>query len=283
MSRLKEIYDLIYHNENYHSDYLPRVRMCKDTDYIPKVENAGSVIEVNQEKCIVMHNGVLVYDGSYHGQWMTDIIKHLKGHHEPQEEKLFYEVLKLIPKNSTMVECGSFWSYYSLWFHKEIDGARNIMIEPNPYKCELGRLNFNLNNFDGEFINGCIGNHYKENFTFTDWDNKSYDISKVSIDWLVKEYNIEKINVLHADIQNAENELLDGAKETFLSNKIDYLFLGTHSSNSDFIQKILSYGYKIICSFEVRESFFDDGLILACSESIYNNLDLNNFRVSIKN
>jgi FkbM family methyltransferase len=282
MQRLEEIYQIIYGNEGYNYGYLPKVKLCQDTDYIPKVENAGSVIDVDGEKCIIMHNGVLVYDGSYHGQWMTDVIQYLKGHHEPQEEKVFHEVLKLIPENSTMVECGSFWSYYSLWFHKEINGSKNYMIEPNPYKCELGQLNFKLNNFEGKFFNGCIGNTYQEKFQFTDWDGKNYDIEKISIDWLVKNQNIEKINILHADIQNAEHQLLDGAENSFRENKIDFLFLGTHSPNNQFIKKIESFGYKIICSFEVQESFFDDGLILACSESIYNNLDLNKFTVSKK-
>lgn len=282
MERLQEIYNIIYGNGGYDYGYLPRVKMCQDTDYIPKVENAGSVIEVDGDKCIVMHNGVLVYDGSYHGQWMTDVIQYLKGHHEPQEEKVFYEVLQLIPENSTMVECGSFWSYYSLWFHKEIRGAKNIMIEPNPYKCEVGQLNFKLNNFEGIFLNGCIGDLYQETCGFTDWDGKNYDIQKISIDWLMESQNLSKINVLHADIQSAEHQLLDGAKNSFLENKIDFLFLGTHSPNRQFINKLESYGYKIICSFEVQESFFDDGLILACSESIYNNLDLNKFTVSKK-
>lgn len=282
MQRLKEIYDIIYGNEGYNHGYLPRVKMCQDTDYIPKVENAGSVIEVNGDKCIVMHNGVLVYDGSYHGQWMTDVIQYLKGHHEPQEEKVFYEVLQLIPENSTMVECGSFWSYYSLWFHKEIKGSKNIMIEPNPYKCELGQLNFALNDFEGTFFNGCIGDSYQETCGFTDWDGKNYNIQKISIDWLMESQNLSKINVLHADIQSAEHQLLDGGENSFRTNKIDFLFLGTHSPNNPFIKKLESFGYKIICSFEVQESFFDDGLILACTESIYNNLDLNKFTVSKK-
>jgi FkbM family methyltransferase len=282
MERLQEIYKIIYGNEGYNYNYLPKVKMCQDTDYIPKVENAGAVIEVNGDKCIVMHNGILVYDGSYHGQWMTDVINYLKGHHEPQEEKVFYEVLNLIPENSTMVECGSFWSYYSLWFHKEIKGAKNIMIEPNPYKCELGGLNFKLNNFQGTFINGCIGDSYKEKTDFQDWDGRGYEIPRISIDWLMENQKLSKIEVLHADIQNAEHQLLDGAEKSFKDNKIDFLFLGTHSPNNPFIKKIESFGYKIICSFGIEQSYFDDGLILACSESIYNNLELNKFTVSKK-
>jgi hypothetical protein len=73
MERLEEIYKIIYGDEPYNHSYLPRVKMCQDTDYIPKVEKCGSVIEVDGNPSrIVMHNGVLVYDGSYHGQWMTE-------------------------------------------------------------------------------------------------------------------------------------------------------------------------------------------------------------------
>lgn len=54
------------------------------------------------------------------------------------------------------------------------------------------------------------------------------------------------------------------------------------STNQSITQKIKPYGYKIINYFEVSESFFDDGLVLTCTESIYNNLHLSNFTISKK-
>lgn len=282
MQKLKEIYQNIYADATYEHTYLPLVKRCDDTKNIPKVENAGKVVSHNGNNVILMHNGVMVHEGSYHGQWMSDVIEYLQGHHEPQEEKLFYEILKHIEPNSTMIECGSFWSYYSLWFNKQIENAKNYMIEPNPHKCELGKMNFELNNFEGTFLNGCIGDTYIENYKFSDWDHKIYEMPMFSIDWLVENYKIKKISVLHADIQLHEMELLNGAENSFQNNLIDFLFLGTHTPNRPFIKKIELYGYKIINSFEVSESFFDDGLVLACSESIYNNLDLSNFTISKK-
>lgn len=282
MSRIKEIVNILYPNQGYNHDFVHNSSKCRDCDGIPKVENAGELVEVNGDKCIVMHNGVMVYEGSYHTQWMTDTIKNLKGHHEPQEEKLFYEILKYIEPNSLMVECGSFWAYYSLWFHKEIEGAKNILIEPNPYKCEISQLNFKLNNFDGTFINGYISNTSADESFFTDWDGKEYKIKKVSIDPLFEKYNLDRIHILHADIQHHEMQLLMGASNSLKNELIDFVFLGTHSDNKKFKDYLQTFGYEILCDFEVNQSFADDGLIVACSPTIHKKINLNNFIVSKK-
>ena len=56
---------------------------------------------------------------------MTNIIEILKGHHEPQEEFAFFQVLEQLRRNPSpwgnprMIELGSFWAYYSMWFLKE--------------------------------------------------------------------------------------------------------------------------------------------------------------------
>ena len=93
-----------------------------------------------------MHNSIRVVANCYYNtQWLTDVIYGLKGHHEPQEEKCFYEILKYIPENGTMIELGAYWAYYSLWFASEIKGAKNYMIEPDPRNLEVGKKNFELN------------------------------------------------------------------------------------------------------------------------------------------
>jgi len=89
---------------------------CRDCDAIPKVDRAGEVFEYRGETVQLMHNGVKVVAGGYHGDWMSQIINRLRGHHEPQEELIFHEIMKYIPASATMIELGGFWSYYSLWF-----------------------------------------------------------------------------------------------------------------------------------------------------------------------
>lgn len=282
MSRIKEIISELFDGESYNQDFVDKSKICRETDTIPKVENAGQVITIDGENCIVMHNGVLVYEGSYHGQWMTDTIKNLSGHHEPQEEKLFHEVLKYISPNSLMIECGSFWAYYSLWFHKQIQGSKNILIEPIPLKFELSKANFELNGFDGTFVNGFIGEVYKENSIFTDWDMRTYNLTKFSIDSLVEKFQIERIHLLHADIQECEHSLITGSEKSLENQIIDFIFLATHQSNKPYIKMLENKKYKIINHFETFQSYADDGLILACSPSIYEKLDLKNFGIQKK-
>ena len=68
-----------------------------------------------------MHNGLLIFEGCYYGGWTTEIIRGLSGHHEPQEEPCFAEMLRMLAASEHssspfMVELGSFWAYYSMWF-----------------------------------------------------------------------------------------------------------------------------------------------------------------------
>src|ERR1700735_2772689 len=81
----------------------------RDTDAIPKVPDAGEVTVRDGVPVQVMHNGVLVREGCYHGPWMTEIIRRLRGHHEPQEEFAFHAVLERLASDTpepTMVELG---------------------------------------------------------------------------------------------------------------------------------------------------------------------------------
>src|SRR4051812_15659853 len=55
-----------------------RVRLtvsCEDCDAMEKVPNAGQVIEHDGARVQVMHNGVLVEEGGYYGDWMAEIIR----------------------------------------------------------------------------------------------------------------------------------------------------------------------------------------------------------------
>tara|TARA_R100001163_G_scaffold65655_1_gene63773 strand:- start:814 stop:1668 length:855 start_codon:yes stop_codon:yes gene_type:complete len=280
MSRIEEIYKELYKTSDYNFNQFKKAIQCRDTVNIPKVENAGEVITYNGSSCQVTNNGSLIHEGCYHQKWVTDIIKELKGHHEPQEEKLFHEALTYVPDGGTMLECGSFWSYYSLWFHKKIMNAHNIMVEPIPLKLEIGQLNFELNDFTGEFLNGYIGASYNPSSTFVDWDASSYNIPEFSIDWIMETYGIDSLDILHADIQNNEIPLLLGAEKSLQAHKIKFIFLGTHMPNFPIISKLQSYGYYILEQFEVNQSYFDDGLIVACPGSIKDSLDKNKFKVS---
>lgn len=95
---------------------------CKDAMAIPKVPNAGQIFLQGNSEYQLMHNGVKVTKDGYCGPWMTEIITRLEGHHEPQEEFVFHLLLERMRKTlagsraPVMIEIGSYWAYYSLWF-----------------------------------------------------------------------------------------------------------------------------------------------------------------------
>jgi hypothetical protein len=88
---------------------------CPDVEDIPKVQDAGMVFcNTSGEAIQLMHNGIQVVTNGYYGHFNSEIVKRLRGHHEPQEERVFYEILKLVEPGTVMIELGAYWSYYSL-------------------------------------------------------------------------------------------------------------------------------------------------------------------------
>lgn len=228
-----------------------------DCDYIPKVIGAGEIFNDGTTAYQLMHNGIKIKVNSYYdSQWLTDVIYGLKGHHEPQEEKCFYEVLKYIPENSTMIELGSYWAYYSLWFATQIKEAKIYLIEPDANRLEVGRKNFELNNKSGTFRRGFAG-------VMKDSVPGFENIEWISIDDFMESEGIEHIAILHADIQGAESEML--ATTIKHLNKIDYFFISTHNPTNhnpclDFFKK---YDFMILAEHGDAQSCSGDGLIVA--------------------
>lgn len=241
---------------------------CRDCDELPKVEDAGLYFGQDMQ-FQRMHNGVQIKRGSYHGAWMSEVIKSLHGHHEPQEEKVFAEVVSHLKPGAVMLELGSFWAYYSLWFQREITNGVSIMLEPNADKIEVGKEHFQINNYEGTFIRGFIGDKSIPAADFIDWDGIKSVIPQVSIDGLIQEYRLEKVDILHADVQGAEFDMLIGAANALKHSKINYLFISTHGHEHRRCKRLLSkYGYKVIAEHSVLESYSGDGLIVARSSFI---------------
>lgn len=241
--------------------HMPRALLslaCDDTDYIPKKIGAGEIFHDKVPSYQLMHNGTKVVLNSYYDvQWLTDVIHGLKGHHEPQEEKCFYEVLKYMPENATMIELGSYWAYYSLWFASEIKGAQNYLIEPDPRRLEVGRKNFNLNNKTGKFIRGFAG-------IMQDTEPDCHGAEWISIDNFMDREGIKHLNILHSDIQGAEAAMLETTVKHL--DNIDYFFISTHDVQTAHIpclEFFKAHGLIILAEHTVYESFGGDGLIVA--------------------
>jgi len=222
-----------------------------DNALIPRVPEAGLVKGGKQ----IMHNGIKINLGSYYGPEITQILIKNKGVHEPQEERVFAEVLKTMPRESVMIEMGAFWSFYSMWFSKEVPGAKNYMIDPDGFNLGHGKRNFRLNGLKGDFVQGFIGAK----------SEKSSKIPMIAIDDFVKEKQIPFIHMLHSDIQGYEYDMLQGTKQCFENKKIGYIFISTHSNDlhSQCLGFLKAHEFVIIANANLDQSYSEDGLIAA--------------------
>src|SRR3954469_20370294 len=149
---------------------------CTDADELPKVPGAGEGFDQAGVTVQRMFNGLLVEEGRYAGSWMTEIIRSSRGHHEPQEEVVFDAIVRRLQQDAgpepRMIEFGSFWSFYSLWFGKALPGATMFGLEPDPSNLQVGVRNAELNGLRDriEFVHGAIGDRPGEDLIF---DNES--------------------------------------------------------------------------------------------------------------
>ena len=246
---------------------------CKDSDQIPKVTDAGCIIPINSvESYQLMHNGLRVKARGYHDAWMEEIIQRLKGHHEPQEELVFHEALKRLKPEATIIELGSFWSYYSLWFLKEAPAQRRaVCLEPDENHLAVGKFNAILNDLNPQFLLGFAGNTNGKLVNFKAENGEIFQRRGYRIDEIMNESDIKYLDILHCDTQGAELEVLLNCKDLIKANKIRFVIISTHSyeitgdplMHQKCLELLEKYGASIIAEHDVHESFSGDGLIAA--------------------
>lgn len=245
---------------------------CGDCDHIPKVAGAGMVVEENGRRVQIMHNGVRVIAGGYDGDWMMEIITRLKGHHEPQEELVFHEILKTLPEQATMIELGGYWSYYTLWFlHSAPQYRRAIVVEPDPRYLDVGRMNAALNGRDIDFIQAAAGEEAVNQIEFPSQSSGPILIPQVSVASLMESRNIPCLDVLHCDTQGAEISIIKSCSRLFREKRIRFGIFSTHDkqftddslTHQRCLAMIEACGGQILAEHEVHESYSGDGLITA--------------------
>jgi hypothetical protein len=231
---------------------------------IKRVKTAGTV----ENNHIILHNGLKVNIDCWKD--MKQIFLLNGGVHEPAEEFLFSIILKYIPENGTMIELGSNWAFYTMWFNKEIKNAKNYCIEPDSELLQCGIENSKYNNITANFTQGFVG--------INDNDNNGCK-NEIHLYNYIKSKNIDYIDMLHSDIQGSEYNMLLQISELLDQNKIRYLFISTHSDEIHYkcIDFLELHNYRIIASSDVdTETFCYDGIIVACHKdnTLINNIPL---------
>ena len=248
---------------------------CRDADAIPKVAGAGEVIDRDGKTVQVMHNGILIEAGCYYGAWMTEIIRRLRGHHEPQEEAAFHVVVERIradpPPEPVMIELGSFWAYYSLWMARSLPAARLVLVEPDHANLEAGRRNMALNRQRARHIHAAVGMPDGASAELIcESDGVRRPVALVSVDGIMQREGLDHVDLLLCDAQGAELTMLDGARRALEERRIRFLVVSTHhhSISGDpqihmrCLEALTSAGAHIIAEHSVAESFSGDGLIV---------------------
>lgn len=231
----------------------PRIQdvlACPDNAKLMRVERAGKVHSGAQ----VMFNGVLVPPDGYYGGGMTELLARNRGSHEPQEELVFSQLIAQLPAGACMVECGAYWGFYSAWFSRDVLGGRAWLIEPDVRNIEVGRRTFVLNGLKAQFLHAFVGSAPAASAT-----------PCVQIDDFLENERIDRLDVLHADIQGAELDMLDGAARSLATGRIDHVFVSTHSEqlHASCADRLQNVGYEVIVSITPAQSYSFDGLLVA--------------------
>ncbi|MEX1027720.1 MAG: FkbM family methyltransferase [Candidatus Paceibacterota bacterium] len=237
-----------------HADWNARtaqVLACPDNEQIPRHPSAGNMANGG----LVMHCGVTVAADSYYGDEAGKLLQLNKGVHEPQEERIFHEVLKTIHPGATMVELGAYWGFYSLWFLAAVRDARAFLIEPDEANLRIGKRNFELNAASGDFTHAFVGQTTNENGR----------PPTVSVDDFTAQKAIEHVTILHSDIQGHEVDMLHGAQRLFDERRLDYVFVSTHGLrlHNQCLRFLKQNRFTIIGSADRFESYSLDGVIVA--------------------
>ena len=220
---------------------------------IKRVPEAGYV---DKNDCVILHNGHRVPVAGHLAYYrdFSDILIINRGVHEPLEEYCFQEMLRKIKSESPkMIELGSYWAHYSMWLMKEFPKANCYMVEPEQRNKKCGENNFTINGYKGEFIKSFVGS------------------TSFQLDAFTSERNISSLDVLHADIQGYELEMLQGGQSFLTSHRANYVFISTHSEtlHSSVVEKLKEFGYRIEVSSEVSyHTTSGDGFVLASSPKV---------------
>ena len=249
---------------------------CRDTDVLPKVPNAGGLVERDGVRLQIMHNGLVVEAGCYYGPMMTAIIADLHGHHEPQEEVVFDTMIRRLADSSdaepVIVEFGSFWAYYTMWFCRALPHARGVCLEPDPVYLSVGRRNAELNGLSERisFLAGAVGEFPGTELEFrTESTGASVTVGQFDLESLCTETGVTGVSLAMVDIQGFESVLLPRAADLLRSGFVRFLLVSTHHQliSGNFLTHqetrdlLVGLGAHIIAEHAIGESCSGDGLI----------------------
>ena len=241
-------------------------RGAADVADIPKVANAGEIEEREGVRWQVMFNGLRMKADGYYGSWMTELIRRLGGHHEPQEERVFHHIVESLDHPEPMIELGAYWGWYSLWFKQRHPQAVVLLTEPDPANLAIAAANAAENRL--AVLAELGGVDPKGPSAHGSWDpGTGVAVPDLTVEGLMGRHGFGRLSILHADIQGAELTMLKAADGLLAARRIDHLFVSTHwpAIHRSCQEFLAGHGYRFVAEHSPEESFSFDGLIVARS------------------
>lgn len=224
--------------------------------YIRKHPDAGRIIG----RLLVMHDGSRVLPTCYLGWANSVMLQGTRGVHEPEEERVFQDVLQTLPAGATMLELGAYWAFYSLWFQGVVPDARSYLVEPELSHINYGKKNFRINKRKGVFTHALVGAK----------PGIHGDRRVISVDSFLEEHGIEMLDILHADIQGFELDMLRGASKAVEAGRIRWAFISTHSESlhRDCREFLLRRGFAVVADAAQGQIAGPDGVLVMRHETV---------------
>ena len=161
-----------------------------------------------------------------------------------------------------MLELGAYWAYYSLWFAKTVKDAQCFLVEPMSEKTSApARGTSRSTGPTGHFTQAFVGSSER-----TDREGKRF----VAVDPFCERNGIEHLAILHADIQGGEvGHARRRERLCSVRKAADWVFISTHSNKLHYecVEILKSYGYLIMASADLDETYSTDGLIVAKADA----------------
>jgi FkbM family methyltransferase len=253
---------------------------CRDADSVPKVPDGGTLKLEGGTRTQVMHDGSRIVAGCYHGVWMTEIIRRLRGHHEPQEELVFHRLVERLRGDPSrppgvVMELGSFWSYYSIWAMRAL-GTEAVLVEPDPGNLEVGRVNLAMNGLSARVIQAAVGGeHGSPTQLLCESDGVERTVPVVTVDGVLADQQLDAVDLLMVDTQGGELDVLERSVDLLRAGTIRFIVVSTHHhaitgdpmTHQRCLQVLALAGAHIVAEHTVGESFSGDGLIVASTRA----------------
>jgi len=217
---------------------------------IPRCRHAGKLVQNGE--VVVMFNGIVVTTYGYYGGF-SRILQLNAGVHEAGEELLWGEIINRMSPGATVVEFGSYWAYYSVWFARAVPNARVFAIEAVAQNMQVGQENARLNGVEGkiDWTTGFVDTGFWATFSATK--------------------GISEVDAMLVDIQGFEMKLVPDLVNAISRGalKVKYIVIGTHGQDIHLacLRWIRQAGLRVVASSDHFQTFFVDGVIVATTVS----------------